>query len=164
MTLIDHLLTFPNEAAASGVLRSLGGTTKFSGRDEDDNIWWDRSRVDPGISLITADAVWDRTDPENPILITPRQTISGFHVTIALPEASTELERLANFALRVVENRDKANSNAKFHEYAEPIGLLTEGISTDTDVGHVNRSGGKVQNLTFKISPRFLGSDYPVPF
>ena len=155
MTLIDHLLTFPNEDAAHAILKSLG----FTSKDEEDNIIWDRSRVDPGVSLITADAVYDTSDP--PVLITPQQTVSGFHVTISLPEASEELDDLPDKVLRVAENRSKAARTKKFHEYAEPTRGMPDGIASDTAAEHVERSGGKVQRMKFRISPRFLGSDYP---
>ena len=160
MTLIDHLLTFPNENAAFGVLQSLGYTSK----DEDDNIVWDRSRVDPGVKLITADAVWDNSDPENPILVSPQETIAGFHITISLPEADDVLEALPQKFLRVLENRGIATKSKKFHEYAEDFKSLPEGIASDTLAEHVNRGvGGQIDNLNFRISPRFLGSDYPDP-
>jgi len=152
--MIDHLLTFANETAAHALLDPLGFGS-------DDN--WDRSRVDPGVKLITADAVWDNSDPENPVLVTPQEVVSGFHVTIALPDASTVLDGLPGPVLRVAENRGKANKNAKFHEYAEPTANMPEGIAADTAVEHVNRNAGKVDNMNFRISPRFLGSDYPDP-
>ncbi len=158
MTLIDHLLTFPDENAAFGVLQNLG----YAFRDEDDNIVWDRSRVDPGVKLTTADAVFDTSDP--PVLITPEQTIAGFHITISLPEVDASLEALPQKFLRVLENRGIATKSKKFHEYAEEFLSLPEGIATDTPVEQINRGvGGKIDNLKFRISPRFLGSDYPDP-
>jgi len=158
--LIDHTLTFANEAAAFAVLENLG----FAGRDDENNLVWDRSRVDPGVKLITADAVWDHTDLDNPILISPEETIAGFHISIALPEASDALEALPGNVLRVIENRELATSIKAFHEYAVAHKSLPEGVASNMPVGDINRQGGKIENLTFKTSPRFLGSDYPVPF
>jgi len=155
--MIDHLLTFPNETAAHNTLSKLG----FGSVDADSNLVWDRSRVDPGVKLITADAVWDTSDP--PVLVTPEQVVPGFHVTIALPRASRRLHRIAGRALRVVENRRKARRRAKFHEYAERIEDMTEGVATDLDAAHITRVAGKIDKLKFRISPRFLGSDYPDP-
>ncbi len=157
--MIDHLVGFPNENAAHGVLQSLG----FSFRNEEDNIVWDRSRVDPGVRLITADAVFDTT-VNPPVLITPEETIAGFFISIALPEASDELEGIPGNALRLIENRGLATATSKFHEYAVPTAGLPEGAAANMPASQINRVGGVIENLTFKVSPRSLGSDYPVPF
>ncbi len=160
MTTIDHLLTFANETAALGVLTPLGFAS---------NGKWDTGRVDPGVKLITQDAVWSTPVPdpnlnEVPVLLVPELTISGFHVTIALPETSDELEQIPPKALRVIENRGLATASSKFHEYAAFHANLPEGIATDMPAGQINRVGGVIENLIFKISPRFFGSDYPVLF
>ena len=153
MTTIDHLLTFSNEAAALGVLTPMGFAP--SGR-------WDRSYVDPGVRLITADPVWDTTDPDNHILVSPEEIISGFHITIALPEVSAALEALGpQKFLRVIEDRGLATAASKFHEYAVSTVGLPEGVATEMPAAQLNRVGGVIENVTFKISPRFLGSDYP---
>ena len=154
---IDHLLSFANETAAFNVLKNLG----FAKLDKLDNIVWDRSRVDPGVKLITADAVVD-TSVFPTVIITPEQTILGFHLSIALLEASDALEAIPPKALRVIENRGLATATSKFHEYAMPFKGLPEGVATDMPPGLINRAGGVIENLNFTISPRFAGSDYPV--
>ena len=161
MELIDHLLSFPNETAAFNVLRNLG----FAQLDPDGStIVWDGTRVDPDVKLITQDAVWDFSNPSQGILITDEQTIAGFHLSIALPETSDELEAIPPKALRVIENRGLATATSKFHEYSATHANLPEGVATNMPPGQINRVGGNIENLTFKISPRFFGSDYPVPF
>jgi len=155
--MIDHLLTFANETAAHTALKKLG----FGSVDEESNVVWDRSRVDPGVKLILADAVWDNTDPENPVLVTPQQVVPGFHITISLPEASKALH--ATGAVQVVENRTKATRAKKFYEYAEPLEDMTAGIATDTKAEYFELKTGKIDKMKFRISPRFLGSDYPDP-
>ena len=157
--MIDHLLTFANEQAAAGVLQSLGFAT-VDGQD----IIWDTSRVVPNMKLTTAEAVWDLSDPQNPVLVTPEETISGFHISIALPIASDALETIPASALRVLENRGEANKNKQFHEYAVSFKSLPEGVASDTPPGQLKRDpNGDINELTYRISPRFLGSDYPDP-
>ncbi len=142
--MIDHLLTFIDEAAAHTELDSLG-YAKGAG--------WDRSRVNPGVQLIL--------DTGSPI--------SGFHITITLPSASTDL--FATGALRVVEDRAAATETGQFFEYAVPIEDMTDGLATDTDADCINSrdgdgqiGGSRVEKFLCRISPRPLGSDYPDAF
>ncbi len=155
--IIDHTLSFPNEAAAFGVLSGLG----FAFRDQNNNIVWDGRIVDPTVKLITADAVVDG----NGDVITPEEIIAGFHVSIALSEASDDLEALPNNFLRLIENRMMTGLSKKFHEYAVSFKSLPEGVASNMPPAQINRVGGLIENLTFKISPRWLWhTDYPVPF
>ncbi len=156
--MIDHLVTFNNENQAHAILLNLG----FSFIGQGGEKLWDTRRVDPGIKLTTVEAVWDETDPHDPILITPEQTISGFHISIGLDVASDELEALPGKVLRLIENRGIATSSSKFHEYAVAHKSLPEGVASNMQAGNLNRVGGKIDSLNFKVSPRFLGSDYPV--
>ncbi len=162
---VDHLMTFPNEEAAFGVLSLLG----FARRNEANVIVWKRSVVDPGpgippsgIQMITADVVLDTT-VFPAVVITPEQTIAGFHITIALHEASDELATLPSPFLRMIENRGLATASSKFHEYAASHANLPEGVASDMPPGQINRVGGVIENLKFRINPRFFGSDYPDP-
>ena len=93
--------------------------------------------------------------------MTPEEVVSGFHITISLPTPSLPLHGIINKALRVIEDRGKANKTKKFHEYAVPFGTLTDGVASDTKAEHMNKAGGKIESLAFRISPRFLGSNYP---
>ncbi len=162
MNLIDHLLTFANEAAAFNVLKTMGFADL--NLDEVGNIVWDRQRVIPNVKLITADTVWDFTNPSQGVKIVDEQTISGFHISIALPEASAALEAIPPKALRVIENRGLTAPDKAFHEYAVPFKGLPEGVASDMPAGQVNRVGGKIENLLFRISLRwFWHTEYPDP-
>ncbi len=153
MDLIDHLLTFPNETAALGVLTPMGFAP---------NGVWDRRIVDPGVKLITVDRVMGSTT-EDPNLI-EQETIPGYHVSIALPEASEALEGIPPKALRVIENRELTGPDKAFHEYAVSFKGLPEGVASDMPAAQVNRVGGKIENLKFRISPRwYWHTEYPDP-
>lgn len=58
--MFDHVLTFADEYAAKAVLSSYG--------TEDEGQWhWDGSRVLANVKIVMQDAVWDMSDPENPV-------------------------------------------------------------------------------------------------
>ena len=160
--MIDHLVGFSDEARAFTVLSQLVFDGRaIAGRNNEGFMVWDTSRVDPSVKLITADPVLDLTGP-SPVLISPEQTIPGFFITIALPSASEELAGLTNNALRVVEDRDKADPTMEFHQYAvTKLTGLPEGLAGDMKANHRKRTGGKVRGLHFQISPRFAGHKYP---
>lgn len=85
--MIDHILNFASEAAAHTALDPLGygsgGTT------------WDASRTIAGMSVVSAEAVWDMKDPAKPVLTTPEQKLSGFWIMIALPAEAAGLKALS---------------------------------------------------------------------
>ena len=145
MAFIEHLLTFPNEAAAFAALEPLG----FAVRNKANNLVWDTGRVDPTVRLITSDD--------------PFETIAGFHLTISLPVASVVLEALADDVLRVIEDRDLATPSKAFHEYAASLPSLKNGVAKNLPASQLNKQAGKIVNLKFRISPRPLGSEYPEP-
>lgn len=86
--MIDHILNFPDEAAAQAALPSYGT------RDEKGTWVWDTSRVITGMSVVSQEAVWDTKDPKNPILTTPEQKLSGFWIMIATPTEKADLKAL----------------------------------------------------------------------
>lgn len=92
---IDHVAKFTDEAGAADALPSYRA-----------GDGWDTSRVLAGVSIITADAVWDNTDPQNPVLVSPEQTLPGFWLAIGLPELSQDLIALPGNALRFAANRE----------------------------------------------------------
>lgn len=88
--MIDHIFKFADEAGAHAALDPLGyGTTKKSGAS------WDTSRVVVGGKQVTAEAVWDMTDPQKPVLTKAEQVISGFWVLIGCAVQDPRLDELA---------------------------------------------------------------------
>ena len=108
--MFDHILTFTDEAAAKAALAPLG----YCFPDEDSVMQWDTSRTLPGIKLVTADAVWDNSDPELPTLQTPEQCLPGWSVAIALQQISDDLTSLDGDACRIVTDSVAAAAGQPF--------------------------------------------------
>lgn len=66
--------------------------------------------------VILQDAVWDRTDPENPILLTPEVAASGYHVWIALKDLDTALRDMPGDACRLIGSRALCAPGATWHD------------------------------------------------
>lgn len=99
--MIDHILTFVDEAAAHTALDPLGYGDAKTGA-------WDTSRTITGLSVITAEATYDK----NGNLTSPETKLSGFWIMIALPLEATGLKVLA--ALSQTRDREsKIVSNDK---------------------------------------------------
>ena len=155
--MIDHLLTFTDEKTARNVLKALGFWDDKGGA-------WDTSRCRPSVAIILKEAVWNRSDPLNPVLTAPEITAPGWSIVVTLGSASKALRDLPGKVLRMVTDNAKARKSAKFYEYAVKGGSLTEGIATDIDTALVTRDGrGRVTRLARRVSPVWAGTDYPTP-
>jgi len=133
--MMDHLLSFENEAAAQAALPQFGTL------DEDDVWHWDGARVIAPISIITADAVWDMSDAENPVLQYPEECLPGFWLAIATDELMPTLRDLPDNACRFIASRVLASQSEPFLIYTAPdinMGLLA----------------------TTRVAPVFAGSQY----
>lgn len=93
--MIDHVCKFADETEALTSLPDFCALAQ-----------WDTSRVIPGVSIIIADAVWDNTDPQNPVLVSPEQKLPGFWLAIALPELSSDLTGIPGGACRFAAHRE----------------------------------------------------------
>jgi hypothetical protein len=133
----DHLLVFNNEAQALAQLQSFGLSHNDRG-----NWTWDLSRVNPDIKIITQEAVWDRTDPQAPELITPEEVAPGFWVMAATTDLRVGMRDLPDNKCHHIRDRDKANAGQAFMEF-----VSSETRDIDVDV--------------VRISPVFAGSQYP---
>jgi len=83
--MFDYLLKFTDEAAAFAAL----ATTEWVGQDENGNAIWATNRPGSGIWPITpvlADAVYDNTDPQNPVLVTAQVNSPNFWLLLMVPE------------------------------------------------------------------------------
>ncbi len=74
--MIDYLLLFADQVAAQTALPDW----LFSGQ------WKPLSKcgIRP-LNIVTQDAVWDYSDPENPVLMSPRETKAGYALRISVP-------------------------------------------------------------------------------
>lgn len=101
--MIDHILTFADEATAIAALGPLG----FAAQDENRVLRWDTSRVIPGQAIVKSEAVWDNKDPKKPVLVSPEVKEAGFWVLVSLVAGSPVLKAMAS--LSQVRDRDKAD-------------------------------------------------------
>jgi hypothetical protein len=132
--MFDHLLTFETEDAAKAALPSYGS--------EVDGTWnWNESACLPNVAIVLSDAVWDYSDPESPVEVSPRETFPGWHIVVSLPQRSAELEGLPGNACRLVASRALMGTG-EFLVYTAP----------DLDLGIVSSA---------RIDPVFAGAEYP---
>lgn len=118
--MIDHLLSFPDEATALAALASTSFVTD-SGEGSD----FDLSRCFPDVHLVTADAVLD----EEGETITPEQRFPGWWLVISTDGDETDPELAAMESCRLVADRGRA---ARGEPFIFPTGLraLPEQIAT----------------------------------
>lgn len=112
----DHIMRFVSEQDAKVAMPQF----VFDGE-------WDASRVIAPIQIVTAEAEIDDTDPENVIVLVPRETLPGYWLAIALPEVSPDLRGLGGEACRLIADRDLAAAGQPFFVYVAPsvdAGLL----------------------------------------
>ena len=106
----DHILKFDDEAAARTALPD------YCSQDQEGAWHWSGSVLGPRENFrgIAASAVWDRTDPAHPVLISPEAVLPGFYIGIATAVAaeSDALKALPNDACRVILNRDASRPGA----------------------------------------------------
>lgn len=114
--MFDHILMFPDEAAAHTALSPLG----YSHTDQDGNTGWDTSRVCPGVSIVLADEVWDHTDPGNPVITTPKQTIPGYFMIVSEPQHHVGLIGLPDNACRIIGSAAASAAGQPFVTYLAP--------------------------------------------
>ena len=134
--MIDNILHFADEAAAQAALPSYCVT------DADGIKHWDQSRVIPGLSIITAEAVWDNSG-ERPVLVSPEVTLPGFWLAIGLSSSSSLRADLAAMDECVlIADRAAANRGEQFIVYM--------GSSVDPQVV-----------ASARVAPVFAGSRYP---
>lgn len=84
MKVYDRLLTFPSEAAAAAALPQLRGPIEGT-----DTIGWLPGPI-LDVQLIRAEAVWDRADPEHPVLVSPAVIVPGWTIDDMQTEPQVE--------------------------------------------------------------------------
>lgn len=129
--MIDHILAFSDEASAKSAL------PQYVSKDENGAIHWNASVGIYGQTVTVTPAVWDNTDPRNPVLVTPAVTLPGFWLSLGLKEQSQELIDLPNYALRFTFNRNTGT------------------------FGYLAPSLNQALLATAKIEPTFAGVNYP---
>ncbi len=66
--------------------------------------------------VVLIDAVWDNSDPEDPVMLTPEVTASGYHVWIALDALSETLRDLPDNACRLIGDNSLSGPDATWHD------------------------------------------------
>lgn len=131
MALIDHVFCFTNEAQAKQLLPNHFTTTE-------QQDYWDTSIGIYNQKVTVQDAVWNNTDPMNPILVSPPVYAPGWWCSIALKELSyTNLSQL-RFAMQ--RNEDERLPSTLVYQAADFNAALF---------------------ATAKIEPVFTGVNYP---
>lgn len=140
--MIDHLMTFATRQAAA---QALGGF-----QDQQSGKWRLPAHVllnisganDESVRIILSEAVWDRTDPMKPVLITPEVLASGWHCIVAKDALDPALRDLPDNACRLIADRDAALAGQSFIRY----------IASDLDPALLG---------TARVEPAPSGANYP---
>lgn len=135
--MIDHVLTFPDRAAALTALGGLG----LAAEDADGVLHFDAAKV-VEVRLITAVGALDTSDPESTIAL-PDETLPGCHVVVALPAMDAALVALPGDVCRVVADREAA-------AVGDPAFVKYMAADVNAEV---------LAGVT--VSPAFAGSAYP---
>jgi len=96
--MIDHLVRCATQEDADALEAEYGSWCAFQTR------------------VVLIDATWDNTDPENPVLVSPEVTASGYHVWIALDALSETLRDLPDNACRLIGDRSIIGPDITWHD------------------------------------------------
>lgn len=125
--MIDHLIRCDTPEAADALVEQYGASLAYQPR------------------VILQDAVWDETDPDNPVLVSPEVTASGYHVWIVLDALDEALRDLPDDACRLIGDRSKCGPEATWQ---------------DVLLHHAADIGDEVLDSA-RVDPVPAGSDYP---
>ncbi len=125
--MIDHLIRCATQEDADALEAEYGPSRAYQPR------------------VILIDAVWSYTDPENPLLLTPEVTASGYHVWIALDALDETLRDLPGDACRLIGDRALCGPRATWRDV-----LLHHAADITDEV-----------LSTARVSPVLFGTDYP---
>jgi hypothetical protein len=140
--LIDTLLYYgPTTRTATreeilAELKPLG----FAVADEEDVLSLDGSKA-MWVELVVQQAVYDNTDPENPVLVTPRSVLPGLAVWACSPTPNDDLWNLPNGVARLEADRDA-------HAAGSPSWLLRARSSPELIA-------------SIAVEPSYAGTGYP---
>lgn len=128
---IEYLLKFASKADAHTAL------PEWQNMDDDDHVFW-TPKFHTGImeTSVGISAVWDYSDPENPVVTTPEVPFSGYYLIISLSEPDPLL-------------------------FAQPYTLTEYGRGADGVMIKLQTKLTPVQeNSSAIVSPVFAGSNY----
>lgn len=125
--MIDHLIRCATAEDAGALIERFGASRAFETR------------------AVLADAVWDMSDPDEPVLVSPEIAAEGFHVWIALDVLDEDLRGLPDAACRLVADRQLGVEGATF---------------ADVLLYHAPDIGPEVL-ASARIEPVPAGADYP---
>ena len=137
--MIDHLLNFPDEAAAQVAL-----PTYWVPATDDSPGAWRGDVCIPGVSVYAVTGTTTVTDPDTGQSFEQdvRQAYSGWFIVVSRPMLDPALRDLPNNACRLITDRDAADRGDSFILYTAP----------DLDPAVLSVA---------HVEPLFAGSDYP---
>lgn len=125
--MIDHLIRCDSQEAADALVEQYGASRAYQPR------------------VILQDAVWDYSDPDNPVIVSPEVTASGHHVWIVLDALDDTLRDLPDNACRLIGDRAMCGPDATWQD-----ALLFHARDISADVLN-----------TARVDPVPAGMDYP---
>lgn len=125
--MIDHLIRYETQEAADALVEQYGASRAYQPR------------------VILQDAVWDETDPDNPVLVSPEVTASGHHVWVVLDALDEALRDLPDNACRLIGDRAACGPEATWQDV-----LLHHAADVTVEVLESAR-----------VDPVPAGADYP---
>lgn len=118
--MIDHLIRCATPEAAQELEDAYGPSAAFQPR------------------VVLQDAVWDFSDPENPLLVTPEITASGYHVWVSLDHLDEALRDMPDDACRLIGDRSVRGPEITWRDvllyHAPDIGEEVLGTAYSTPV------------------------------
>jgi len=159
MDLFDHIIDATDEAVAHTLLAGVTYRGHLisqpeldeAGNPTGENLW---NQACP-VRAILAPAVWDMSELQEPVLVSPEVVAPGFFVLVPQSQPNHALRDLPGGACRIITDRSKAGSSKLLHEYAFYIApdfneaLLTRDVE------------GQVISIAIGISPTPAGAAYP---
>lgn len=137
--MIDHLLSFSDEAAAKAILPSYW----FAGEDGEPDTWRG-DRCIPGVSVYAVTGTETHTYPDTGEEYEQEVHLAfpGWFIVISLADIDPVLRDLAGNACRLIADRDAADRHEEFIRY-----LAADLDPADLAIAHVE--------------PMFAGANYP---
>jgi len=97
--MIDHLIRCATQADADALAAQYGPSRAYQPK------------------VILQDAVWDTTDPDNPVMTTPAVLAEGYHVWLALDALEPALRDLPDDNCRLIADRNAALAGVRVETF-----------------------------------------------
>lgn len=128
--MIDHLMFYPTEGDMQTELGAIGRANGSPGRppvgdrymkNHAEGGWLHNPSYMTPTSVITAEAVWDISDPESPFLVTPEVKLPGTWMWMSLPEIDTRMRDSTSLFLAI----DRDTNTELYRDARLPDGRIS---------------------------------------